>query len=90
MDMREKQLLPVKRYTMRHADVAHVAAWASGLDGLHHRLLSANALEHRISPDALRQLLDALDTLVATLGDDVGRAELARELSDATRAGSSR
>jgi hypothetical protein len=46
MDMRKEQLLAVKRHAMRHADVAHVSAWARGLDGLHHRLLSANALEH--------------------------------------------
>jgi hypothetical protein len=42
MDMREEELLPVERYTMRHADVANVAARASGLDGLLHRLLRAH------------------------------------------------
>ena len=65
---------------MRHADVTHRPTWPRGFDGLQHRLLSTHALEDRVSSDALRQLLDAFDTLLAALGDDVGCAELAGEL----------
>src|SRR6266404_4558284 len=55
------------------------APFAGRTNGLHHRLLSANALQHRIGTDAIGQLLDAGHALVTALGHDVGRAELAGE-----------
>src|ERR671911_2738456 len=78
--MREEQLLTIQRHSMRHADVTHRPAWPRGLDGLHHRLLRAHALEDGVGADTLRELLDALDTPFAALSDDVGCAELAGEL----------
>lgn len=65
---------------MRHADVTHRPAGPRGLDGLHHRLLRAHALEDRVGANPLRELLDALDTRFAALSDDVGGAEFAGEL----------
>ena len=41
-----------------------------------HRLLVADALEHRVGAEAAGQLAHALDRLVAALADDVGGAEL--------------
>ena len=50
------------------------------MDRLHHRFLRPDALQDRVGTDALRQLLDAGDALVAARGHDVGRTELACEL----------
>ena len=41
---------------------------------MHHRLFRADTFQNRISANTLRQLLDLRHTLVAALGDDVGRA----------------
>lgn len=57
----------------------HRAARPRRTDGLHHRLLGADALERRVGADASRELPDALDPLVPALDHDAGRAELARE-----------
>ena len=64
---------------MRHADEADHRAGPGDAEGRLHRLARADALERRVDADAVGQLLDRLDGLVAALGDDVGRAELARE-----------
>src|SRR5436190_7158561 len=74
-----KQLRAVELHTVRDADVADVAAGARGADRLPHRLLRSDTFEHRVGADVVRQLLDARRALVATLGDDVGCAVLARE-----------
>src|SRR3954469_23472112 len=79
-DVPEEQVCTIERDAVRHADVADRSARSRGPDRLLRRLLSANALEDRISADAVRQLLDPLDTFVAAFGDDVSGAELAREL----------
>src|SRR5712691_9250898 len=64
---------------MRHTDVAHVPTRAGGTNRLHHRFLGADALQHRVGADSIGQLLDAGHSLVTSLCDDVGRAELARQ-----------
>src|SRR5215216_7750788 len=79
VDVREEQRLTVERHAVRYADVSDVSSGTRGADGLRHRLLRADALEHGIRANALCQLLDALDTSIAALGDDIGRAKLARE-----------
>src|SRR3954470_13249734 len=79
-DVPEEQVGTIERYAVRDADVADRSAGSRGPDRLLHRLLSANALEDRISADAVRQLLDPLDPVVAAFGDDVSGAELACEL----------
>ena len=65
---------------MRHADVAGRTARPGRFDRLHHRLLGPDTLQHRIGADTVRQLLDALDALVAALRHNVGRTKFAREL----------
>ena len=80
MDVGIEQLLAVELDSVRDADVAHGPAGAGGTDRLHHRLVGTDALQDGVSTDSVRQLLDARNTLVAALGHDVGRAELAGEL----------
>src|SRR5215218_8331067 len=48
-----------------------------GAKGLKDGVLGADTLEHRVRAHAARELLDTLDTLVATFRDDLGRAEVA-------------
>src|SRR6185503_15597463 len=79
-DVTEEEIRAIERDTMRHADVADRAARPRRHDRLHHRLLRPDALQYRIGAHALRQLLDALDALVATFRHDVRRAEFARQL----------
>src|SRR3954471_17844356 len=79
-DVPEEQVCAIEYDAMRDTDVADRSARSCGPDRLLHRLLSANALEDRISADTVRQLLDPLDTFVAALGDDVSGAELACKL----------
>ncbi|MFT3784851.1 MAG: hypothetical protein QM770_01630 [Tepidisphaeraceae bacterium] len=57
-----------------------MAAAAGAANRLKHRLLCADAFEDRVRPRAFGHLHDDFDAVVAALGDDVGRAELAREL----------
>src|SRR5262245_29562632 len=80
MDVREEQRLAVELHAVRYADVAHVPTRARGPDRLQHRLLRADALEHRVRADAAGQLLDTGHALVATIGDDVRGAEFTGEL----------
>src|SRR5438034_6447548 len=79
MNVRIEKLFTVELDSVRHADVAHEAARAGGTNRLHHRLLGADALQHGVSTNTVGQLLDAFNALIAALGDDVGRAELAGE-----------
>ena len=86
-DVREEQLLTVERYPMRHADVPHGTARARGLDGLLHRLLGADALEHGVSPDTFCELLDPLNPFVASLGDgpEIPKVTSGGDVSDGSR-----
>src|SRR5207302_185113 len=68
------------RNTMRHADVTYVAARTRGSDRLHHRLLGSNTLQHRIGADSVGQLLDARNTFIPSLSDNVGSTKFACEL----------
>ena len=79
VDVPKNSSSPVELDAVRDADVTDRATGARRLDRLHHRFLRADAFEDAVGADALRQLLDAGDAVVAALGDDVGRAELARE-----------
>src|SRR6266536_4319409 len=65
---------------MRDADVADVPAWPGRADGLHHRLLGADRLNHRVCAEPARELLDPRHALVPSLLDYVSRAELEGEL----------
>ena len=61
---------------------AYPADCAAGADDAESRLdgqAVADALEDRVRAEAVRELADALDSLVAALAYDVGRAELLRE-----------
>src|SRR5919204_1163706 len=64
---------------MKNADVADVPSRPGGADGLHYRLLGADRLDDRVSPEAVRELLDPFDAVVTALLDDLGRTELQRE-----------
>src|SRR5271166_4861398 len=79
-DLREEQRLSIQLDAVRHADVADHGAGTRALDGLRHRLIGANALQHGIRTDVPGELLDPGHTLIATLGDNVGRAELEGEV----------
>src|SRR5712692_2521167 len=80
VDVREEQLLTLEFYAVRNADIADVTTWSSGADRLHHRLLSADALQNRLCSHTLRQILDAGHTFITALRHDVCRAELQSEL----------
>src|SRR5207247_6073855 len=79
MNVRIEKLFTVELDSVRHADVAHVATRPRGTHLLHHRLLGADALQHRVGANSIGQLIDAGPSFVTALGDDVGRAELAGE-----------
>jgi hypothetical protein len=76
----EEQLVAGQGDVVGDADVADVAAGAGGADGLHHRFLGADRLDHRVRAEPVGELLDLRDAVVPALGDDVGGAEFAREL----------
>src|SRR5258708_20029728 len=80
VDVREEQLLTLEFHAVRNADIADVATWSSGADRLHHRLPSADALQNRVCPHTLRQILDAGHTFITALLHDVCRAKLQCEL----------
>src|SRR5712692_5463936 len=80
VDVREEQLLTLEFHAVWNSDIADVATWSSGADRLHHRLLSADALQNRVCPHTLRQILDAGHTFITTLLHDVCRAKLQSEL----------
>jgi hypothetical protein len=80
VDVGEEQVHAVEGDVVRDPDVADVSAWPGSPDGLHHRLLRANGLDHRVRTQPVGELLDRSRTGVATLADDVGGTKLAREL----------
>jgi len=61
------------------ADVPDVPAGPGGVDGLHHRLLGADGLDHGVRAQPVREVFDPGHAVVAAFGDDVGGAELQRE-----------
>ncbi len=64
---------------LREADAADSAARADDAERGLDRLVVTDALENGVDAEAARELTDALDRLLATLADDVCRAEVARE-----------
>ena len=58
---------------------ADVPAWASRVDGLHHRFLRANGLHYGVGSEPVRELLDHGHAILAALLDDVRRAVVAGE-----------
>src|SRR5947199_6715193 len=80
VDVREEQLLAVEFNPVRDANVAHKPTRACGTDGLHHRFLRANTLKRRISPDAIRQFLDARHTFISHVRHYVRRTKFSSEL----------
>jgi hypothetical protein len=60
-------------------DAADGAAGAGDADGGLHRRAVADALQHRVDALAAGEFVDALDRVLAALGDDVGGAVLAGE-----------
>ena len=66
--LEEQLLLPVERDPVRDADIAHVPARTGGTDRLLHRLLGADALQHRIGAEPVGPVHDAGHALVAKLG----------------------
>src|SRR5437773_667306 len=79
MNMPKEQIPAIELHSVRNADVTDGSARPRDSDRLRHRLLCADAFEHRIRPDALREFLDTRDAFLAALGHDVSRAELACE-----------
>ena len=57
-----------------------MAAEPRGSDRLHHRLLGADRLDHRVRAEPVGEVRDPRDAVVPSLLDDVGRAELEGEL----------
>src|SRR6266702_332698 len=80
MDVGKEQFLPVQLDSVRYADIADSASRTGGPDCLHHRLLRSNAFEDRVSSDAFGQFLNTGNAVVSTLGHNVGRSELFRQL----------
>ena len=54
-----------------------MTARPGGVDRLHHGLLGADGLDHRVGAEPAGELLDPGDAVLAALLDDVGGAELA-------------
>ena len=75
---------------MRDADIADDTRRAASTAAPGHRLSGADAFEDGVGTDALGHVFDAGDAVIAAFGHDIGGAELARQASDAARAGSSR
>lgn len=73
MNVSIKELFSVEFDSVWDADVAHVATTASGLDRLHHRLLGADALQHRVRTDSVGELFNAGHALVTALRNGVSR-----------------
>lgn len=69
-DVGEEQLLAVDRHVAGDADEADVAAGAGRAQGLLHAW-GADALQHTVGADTFGEVLDAGDTFLAALGDDV-------------------
>jgi hypothetical protein len=65
---------------VRHAHVAGEPARPGGLEGLGHELGRPDAFQHGVGADAGGEVLDPGHALRTALGDDVGGAELDRQL----------
>jgi hypothetical protein len=74
-----EQVHPVQCDAVSDADEADVAAGARGVDGLHHRLLRADGLDHGVRAEPVREFVDGGHAGVAALLDDVGRTVLASQ-----------
>ena len=61
------------------ADAADCASGTGDAESGDRRLFVADALEDGVGAEAVGELADALDRLVAALADDVRRAELLRQ-----------
>jgi hypothetical protein len=86
----EEESLPVDLYSVRDADIARGPARAGRKDRLHHRVVRADALEHRVSTNFVGQVLDARNALVAAFGYNVGSRQTRWRASGESRDGSSR
>ena len=64
---------------MRDSDAPDRAAGADDAHRRRHRLLGADTFENGLGAEALGELADASDTLLAALANDVGGAELPGE-----------
>jgi hypothetical protein len=71
---------PSSSIPVRYPNVADRPTRAAGADRLHHRLLRANTLQYRIGAHSVGHISDASNTLLPTLGHNVGRAELESKL----------
>ena len=61
---------------------AHTPDCATGTDDVEcgdRRLFVTDALEHGVGAEAVGELADALDRLLAALADDIGRTEVLRQ-----------
>src|SRR6266571_2659032 len=63
VDVGEEQLLSGELDVVSDADVADVPARPGGANGLHHRLLGADCLDHRVCTEPTREFLDPLHAL---------------------------
>src|SRR5436190_832513 len=77
MDFGVEQLPGGQFYAVEDPDKADMTARPRGVDRLHHRFLRADGLYGRMRAQPIREFLYPRHPLIATLGDDVGRAELA-------------
>src|SRR5207253_3973890 len=75
----ERGLRGGHRRVLRHSHSADRAARPRDLDRRQLRLLEADALEGGVDAEAVGELAHALDRLVASLADDLCRAELPGE-----------
>src|SRR6266700_8335150 len=80
MDVRKEQLLTIEFDTVRNAEETYVAARARSSNRLHHRLLGADAFQHRVSADTVGEFFDSRNTFITSLSDNVGRTKFACEL----------
>src|SRR5204863_7518642 len=72
--VRVEQLRAGELHAVRNPDVAEGSARSRRVDGLRHRLLRTDTLEHGVRADAFRQLFDTRDTFVSALAHNVSRA----------------
>jgi hypothetical protein len=74
-----EQVQAVQGDAVRDSDEADVSPGARGVDGLVHRLLGADGLDHGVGAEPVGELLDRGHAFVAAGFDDVGGAVLARQ-----------
>ncbi len=80
MDCSPEQIHTGQLDAVSNPDEADMPASAGGPDRLHHRLLHADGLDDRVCPETIGEFLDLRDTFITTLCDNIGCAELQREL----------